>query len=326
MPDALPPLPRRSTEASSRPAGPTRRAVLGATAAAAAAVTLPGCSTMLPMVETPPDTGRDATALFAETCEAHGLAALRALSDFSIAYDGEWRWLIDRIQPILVDKGYRKTSDERWLLREGVVAQRHSGPQGVKQVVRELPRGVWGGRAERFGSARAWYDGTETRDATVLAASALVVDAYGLFLLGPLWLAGRDLPMRRAGTATVDGRACELLEVWQRPGIGFTAMDRLSLAIDRRDRTMRRVTFTLESLDSTRGAVVETDTFDHVRRDGVLWPTRFYERLRRPFPNFPAHDWWVTGLDVNRGLDAASVRGPAYTGAAAAPARPLARP
>ena len=309
---------------------PIRRQALRWAGARTAALALPwltaGCASVLPMVEPPPAAGdRDAKALFDEACEAHGLAALRSLRDFNISYDGEWLGIIHRIQPIIVDIGYRKTSDERWLLRSGVVAQRHQGPQGSKQVVRELPRGVWGGQAEGFGTSRVWYDGAETRDAQIVAASAMVADAYGLFLLGPMWLAGRsDLAMRRAGTERVDGRDCEILEAWMKPGIGFVALDRVALAIDRRDRTMRRVTLTLESMESTRGAVVETDTFDHQRRDGVLWPMRFYERLRRPFPNLPAHEWRVTGLDVNRGYDAGAIRGPGFSGAAVAPARGLA--
>jgi hypothetical protein len=308
-------------------AGRRRALALGAAGTAVLAVPLlGGCASVLPMVETPPGPAdRDAKALFDEACEAHGLTALRGLRDFNIAYDGEWLGIIHRIQPIIVDIGYRKTSDERWLLRSGVVAQRHEGPQGTKQVVRELPRGVFGGQAEGFGTSRVRYGAAETRDREVVAASALVVDAYGLFLLGPMWLAGRaDLSMRRAGIERVDGRDCEILEVWLKPGIGFAPLDRLALAVDRRDRTMRRVTLTLDSMDSTRGAVVETDTFDHLRRDGVLWPTRFYERIRRPFPNLPAHEWRVTGLDVNRGYDAAAIRGAAFAGPAASPTRPLA--
>jgi hypothetical protein len=41
-----------------------------------------------------------------------------------------------------------------------------------------------------------------------------------------------------------------------------------------------------------------------------------------PLP-LPAHDWRITGLDVNRGYDAAALAGPAFTGAAAAPAGAL---
>jgi hypothetical protein len=42
-----------------------------------------------------------------------------------------------------------------------------------------------------------------------------------------------------------------------------------------------------------------------------------------PFPDFPAHDWRLTGLDVNRRYDASALQGPAFGGAAAAPAAPL---
>ena len=35
----------------------------------------------------------------------------------------------------------------------------------------------------------------------------------------------------------------------------------------------------------------------------------------------PAHDWFIAGLDVNRGYEAEALRGPSFTGLAATPAR-----
>ncbi|MBX3638587.1 MAG: hypothetical protein KF683_24720, partial [Rubrivivax sp.] len=70
----------------------------------------------------------------------------------------------------------------------------------------------------------------------------------------------------------------------------------------------------------TRGAVAEVDTFDHERRFGVLWPMRSYEEVVHPI-RLPAHDWFVTGLDVDRGYEVGSLRGPEFEGLAAAPAR-----
>ena len=78
--------------------------------------------------------------------------------------------------------------------------------------------------------------------------------------------------------------------------------------------------FTLEGFTGTQGAVAETDTFEHQRRFGVLWPMRSYEEVVHPI-RLPAHDWHITGLDVNRGYDAAALRGPQFTGAAAASPR-----
>ncbi|WP_157548911.1 hypothetical protein [Piscinibacter sakaiensis] len=272
---------------------------------------LAGCASLLPIGEPASATDPGAAALLAESADAHGLAAFRTLGDLSVSYDGRWRPLIDRLQPVLVDRGHRRTSQERLLLAEGRIGQSHRGPAGTKHVRRD-PDGV-----------AVWFDGEASTDRDVLDAAALVADAYRLFLLGPLALAGRPLPMRRAGGETVDGAACELVDVWLRPGLGRVARDRLTLAIDRRTRRMRRLRFTLEGLRSTQGAVAKVDCFEFVERHGVAWPTRFHERLRRPIPGLPVHDWTLTGLDADRGLDAAMLGGPGFSGLAQVPAAPL---
>jgi hypothetical protein len=85
---------------------------------------------------------------------------------------------------------------------------------------------------------------------------------------------------------------------------------------------MRRVRFTLEGFAGTRGAVAEVDTYDHQSRFGVVWPMRSYERVLHPVA-LPAHDWRITGLDVNRGYDGEALSGPRFIGAAEAVAAPL---
>jgi hypothetical protein len=50
----------------------------------------------------------------------------------NVSFAGHWRWPVGKLQPDLVDSGFRGQSRERWLLREGIVAQIHSGPQGQK--------------------------------------------------------------------------------------------------------------------------------------------------------------------------------------------------
>jgi hypothetical protein len=128
--------------------------------------------------------------------------------------------------------------------------------------------------------------------------------------------------MRSGGTERVDGRLCDVVEVWMSPGLGRVATDRIAVFIDRADGLTRRVRFTLEGFANTRGAVAEVDTFDHERRFGVVWPMRSYERVVHPI-SLPAHDWRITGLDVNRGYSLLELSGPSFAGAAAAPARPL---
>lgn len=297
---------------------PSRRRFL----AAGLAVPLPwlaGCATPLPLdAPAPSASGDDGAELLRMSAEAHGLAAYRQLRDINVRYEGQWRPLIDGIQPIVVDKAYRGGSEERLLPAAGIVAQAYTGTAGTKQV-------VWQRDArstQPAGKVAVWFNGQPSVDEPVLDAAALVAEGYGLFLLGPLWLAGRDLRSRRAGRERVDGRECELVDVWLRPGLGRSPLDRATLSIDSADGLMRRVRFTLEGFGGTRGAVAEVSTFDHERRFGVMWPMRSYEAVVHPL-RLPAHDWRIAGLDVDRGYDAAALTGPAFTGAAARPAAAL---
>ncbi len=277
-----------------------------------------GCGTPLPLRTAAPPSDRDAEALLGESAEAHGRQAYRALSDINIAYDGQWRPFIDKLQPVVVDKPFRGRSEERLLPGAGVVAQAYTGEAGRKHVWWRRGQGT----ASDPGEVAVWLNGTESRDADLRAASALVAEGYGLFLLGPLWLAGRGLAMQRDGTERVDGRLCDRVDVWMSPGLGQVALDRVTVCIDTATRVTRRVRFTLEGFVNTQGAVAQVDTFDHERRFGVLWPMRSYEEVVHPL-RVPAHDWRITGLDVNRGYGADALRGPAFGGAAAAPAARL---
>ena len=298
------------------PLNPSRRLLLAALLPAGLAP-LTGCGTPLPLAA--PVTASDtAQRRLQDSAQVHGLAAWQQLRDINISYDGQWRPLINGIQPEVVDAGYRGRSQERLLPATGVVAQAYTGPQGRKQVFWQ--RGD--GSPARPGEVAVWYDGQPSRDNARLAASALVAECYGLFLLGPLWLAGRGLPAQMAGTERVNGRLCDVVQVAMTPGLGRVTADRVAVCIDRDDAVTRRLRFTLEGFERTRGAVAEVDTFEHQRRFGVLWPMRSYEEVVHPL-RLPAHDWYVTGLDVNRGYGVDALRGPAFTGAAAAPAAAL---
>lgn len=321
------------------PSTPSRRHAL-AWLAAGALPALAGCATPMPLGAPPPATGGDAEAArwLRESAEAHGQAAYRTLHDINVAYDGRWRPLIDRIQPELVDKPWRQRSEERLHLAAGVIAQAHQGPAGRKQVWRRsagrtgasaasAALAPTGAAADR-GAVAVWYAGTPAAAEGVRSAAALVADCYRMFLLGPLWLAeraaARATPLRLGARAEVDGRDCQWIEAWLEPGFGFAARDRVALAVDRDDRTTRRMRFTLEGYAGTAGAVAEVDTFEHRRRHGVLWPTRWFERVVHPLRDFPAHDWHLTGLDVDRGYAAAALEGPTFGPDVARPAAALA--
>ncbi len=285
--------------------------------AAPAVLALPGCAAPWPAVFEPADaSGRAAAAaLLAASAQAHGIDALRRLQDLSISYAGEWRGLINRLQPALVDERFRQASQERLLLREGLVAQAHRGTGGAKQVVRRKP-------AAATGDVRVWFNSEESMATDPRAAAALVVDGYSLFLLGPMWLADRAVPVALGGTESVDGRECDIVYLRLAPGLGLAASDRVALFIDRDEKLMRRVRFSLDGLGSTVGAVAEVETFDFIDLHGVRWPTRFFERIVKPF-RLAVHDWRLTGLDVNRGMTAAELTGPSFTGAAVPPAAAL---
>ncbi len=299
---------------------PTRRTTLFAPLALAA------CASPLPEARIAASTP-EAHALLEESAAAHGLEAFRRIRDVSVSYAGDWAPIIGRLQPALVDRGFRGTSEERLLPREGIVAQAHAGPAGRKQVVRRSGGGT-------TGEVRVRFNGEPAEDAERRAAAALVADGYALFLLGPMLLAGgwgtpRMAILERAEdeAVTVGGQhwLCAVLRGRMIPGLGFSGAERIALFLDREARLMRRVRFGLEGMEGTRGAIAEVDAWGHVERQGVRWPTQFHERLLRPLP-LAVHDWRMTGLDLDRGLAAAEVEGPAFLGRAAAPAAAIPPP
>lgn len=285
-----------------------------------------GACTTLPALTATASTA-EGQALLDAGAAAHGGAALAGVNDISLSYAGTgWSNLVDRLQPELVDASFRGGSEERLLLRAGVVAQAHAGPAGRKQVVRRTAAGGQGAVTVRYNDGEV--AGADRRSVNLRAGAALVVDAYSLFLLGPMVLAGPWAGERSLVLATgeperirVDGVAheCDVLRVRVAPGIGFSEADDLLLWLDKEERLMRRIRFSLNGMEGTRGAVAETDAAGHMPHGGVRWPTRFVERLLRPLPAF-VHEWRLRGLDLNRGLQPADVSGPAFTGRAAAPA------
>jgi hypothetical protein len=298
----------------------SRRALL-------ASLTLPalqGCAApMLPLVDKA--TSPQAQALLQASAAAHGAEAFAMLTDVSVSYAGQWRSLVNTLQPDLVDSGFRGRSEERLLPHGRLLAQAYTGPKGRKQVVR-------GTAAHSEGDVRVWLNGDETHDAGRCDAAALVADGYDLFLCGPMLLAGAwtadrslILQMTPGQAITVGGQEheCDVLRLSALPGLGLSQSDQLAVFIDRKERLMRRVRFTLDGLVSTRGAVAEVDAWAHVTRHGVRWPTRFHERLLSPAP-LPVHDWHMTGLDVNRGFTATDISTAEFIGSAMAPAMALA--
>ncbi|MBL8428738.1 MAG: hypothetical protein JNJ95_02425 [Dechloromonas sp.] len=253
-----------------------------------------------------------ARAVLQKSAEAHGLAAFRQIEDISVGYAGEWYGLVSKMQPTLIDADFRQGSQERIIFKGGpLIGQRHLGPKGSKQVIR------------RSGEVQVFYNDVPSADRDVLAAAALVADGYRMFLTGPFYFLVGNLSLEMGEDETVEGRPCTTLVAVRRPGHGLSAEDRYLLFIDAENHLLRRVRFTMEGLESTQGAIAEVEFFDHKEIAGVTWPTRFYERLRKPIPSLPVHDWRLIGLDVNRGLSEADIAGPSFSPKAAEAARPI---
>lgn len=231
-----------------------------------------------------------AKVILAKAQREHGVNAFSKVRDISVGYDGKWGAVGPRFQPVLVDKGYRKLSEERLLLREGIVAQSHQGPMGKKSVLRTRS------------SVVVQREGVTSIDEETNQAAALVADAYEMFLLGPLYFSRAGIVLADEGLTTVNGVPCHKVLAVLRPGFGMAAEDRVILMVNAATNRLERVRMTLNGLESTQGAEVDVSFKDYRRVNGVLWPTDFDERIRVPF-DLHAHHWKMTGLELNRGLE-----------------------
>lgn len=280
---------------------------------ASACLGLTGCASFpaATPVAAPAD-GLTAQQIFDRSLAAHG-GDLRAYDgDINLSTDGRWYRLIQRIQPLVTDTQFRITSEERYRPREGVYAVRHSGPGGVKQVVRT-----------REGMT-VHYNGVRETDPMKLGATALTSDAFRMFHFGPSWFLDRSASMLRMADAREGGRRYHRLHATLRPGFGDSVEDRAILWIDAENFRLWRIHQTLEGFETTRGAHVDTTFLDYRRVGPYLFPVRFSERVRGPL-RIKAHDWWVTGIDLGRGWTAEDVAGAEFRGRAAAPAAAIAR-
>ncbi len=254
--------------------------------------------------------GLSAAQLFDQCLAAHGGDIGEYPGDINIATDGRWYSLIQRIQPVVSDAGFRITSEERFRPRDGTYAIRHSGPDGTKQVLR-TPSGI----SVRYNAAPAVED--ERRRAT-----AMTNDAFQLFHFGPSFVKHRATSMTRLPDTRESGRAYRRILATLSPGFGESSSDQVVLWIDAASSRLFRVHMTLEGFETTRGAHVDTTFLAYHQAGPYLLPSRFSERVRGPV-KIMAHEWHVTGMDLDRGWTDAEVSGPDFTGRAAVSATPF---
>jgi hypothetical protein len=241
--------------------------------------------------------------------EQHGAEAFRKIQDIAVSYEGRWGRVGPLFQPVLVDKGVRRASEERLLPKQRIIWQQHQGPRGGKQVLRTQD------------DVKVKYsDPTLNVTEEIRAAAALVADAYQLFLLGPHFVNQYATSVTYRGQEKVAGERCDVLLAVIRPGWGRTQEDRVLLSISASNKQLRRVRMTLTGVETTQGAEVDVTYLQYRRYQGVLWPVDYNERIRAPF-DLQAHRWQLKGLDLNRGLSLSQLQaaGPAVT----RPASPL---
>lgn len=234
---------------------------------------------------------RTADDIFALTLEKHGGANLDELNDLNLAIDGEWHFLVTQIQPLIADADYRQQSEERLLLNEQLYFANYKGDGGNKQVYR-TPNEI-----------KVAYNGEITRDEQKNSAAALTADAFYLFTLGPLALHERVKNWQRLPDTTEDGNGYYRINARLAPGFGLSERDFVTLWVNKQSALTYRVHITLDGFDATKGAHADTTYLKYTEIDGFTFPTHFFERVRGPI-SIDAHEWWYTGIDINRGLTA----------------------
>lgn len=248
--------------------------------------------------------GLSAEQWFERVMEAHGGDLSDDPRDFNVAMTGEWYSLIQRIQPLVTDADYRVSAEERYLPSKHLYVVRHRGPAGVKTV--------W--RKDR--EIKVWYDGEPVDDPDVLAATAMTTDAFELFHYGPSFLARRATELTRLSAGRESERRYPRLLFTIQPGFGQSGRDQVVAWIDPDSHRLFRVHITLNGFETTRNAHVDTTFSDYVEQDGYWFPTAFEERVRGPI-RIDAHDWHITGRDMDRGWSVEDVQRPEFSGPAA---------
>jgi hypothetical protein len=255
--------------------------------------------------------GLDGDAVFARTLAAHGGDLRRHPGDINLSTDGRWFALIQKIQPVVTDSGFRIRSEERYRPRDGLYAVTHTGPDGSKHVVRS-----------RDGLSVS-YNGARETDPSKLRATAMTNDAFRMFHYGPSFFLDRALTWVRLADAEEKGRAYYRLRTTVRPGFGESKEDDVVLWVDRDTARLFRIHMSLNGFETTVGAHVDTTFLEYRDVAGYLLPVRFHERVRGPL-RIDAHTWWTTGIDTDRGWRDDDVSGTAFGGAAAGPAAAIA--
>jgi hypothetical protein len=149
--------------------------------------------------------------------------------EVKVAYDGKWSTIATRLQPVITDPGFRKSSVETYHPKERRVSQLHFGPQGIKRVHRKNQ------------ATEVIFNDSHSQDADVIAAAALVSDAYTMFLFGPSWLRANGQDFHLLEHRKLNQETCQLVAGRLVPGIGSLAEDHFIAWIGEKSGLMNRL-------------------------------------------------------------------------------------
>jgi hypothetical protein len=247
--------------------------------AACSSLPVPGRATAVAPTET-------ARQIMKQSAASHG-DVWKKYREVEVEYTGEWSPIAKRLQPVLTDAGFRESSMEIYQPASGKIRQVHAGPLGTKIVDRRKPE------------IHVTFNSTASHDPEVVDSAALVADAYTAFLFGPSWLSHKGTDFKIIGERTLDGERCHLIEGRMSPGFGNSHEDHFIAWIGRDNSLMKRFQFTLNGLDSTRGADVDVTFSDFQKAaDGSVWPRNFVEYIQRPL-RAKAHQWRMKSLKLD---------------------------
>lgn len=276
---------------------------------AASLVLLSACAGTFPEPDAgePVTDGLTADALFARTMAAHGGDLREYPGDLNQSTDGEWGRMVQRVQPLVADGGYRGRGEERYRPADGLYAVHYTGPEGTKTVIRQGD------------DIRVYYNGERSADEDRIRATAMTTDAGKLFHYGPTFIKHRATSMTRLEDRREGGVDYRRVLATIQPGFGKADEDQVVMWIHPDSDRLYRVHITLTGFEPTRNAHVDTTFLEYEDVGPYTLPSRFEERVLGPIRLF-VHEWWVTGRDQDRGWTDEDVQGPELLGAAARPA------
>ena len=231
-----------------------------------------------------------ATEIFTRSFNAHGGKNLSYINDVSMSLNGDWPFMITRLQPLVTDSKFRVRSNEVIFPNSQKYIAAYRGPSGTKGVIRD-PKSI-----------AVTYNREFVDDKDITAASAMTADAFFIFSLGPLAFPEYKDKFVRLSNKKENGREYYRIYLSKNPGIGFSERDEVVLWIDTDTFLTERVHITLEGFRTTKGAHANVTYREYKEVSGFTFPSRLHERVRGPI-RLNVHTWWLESLEINSGLD-----------------------